>query len=404
MRDVMIAQPVYAAGVQVNGVATDVIYEGTEHGDFYALAAATGKLVWHRTLGEVETTCSDMPDRDFGVGSTAALDRASDSLYVAGGDGMVYSLNLATGADRTGWPVANVFTPSQEHVYGGILFDPIGKIYVTTASHCDIAPYHGKIAEIDVRTHRVSKSFFPASTAFNGGGIWGPGGVSQDSSNGHIFVATGNALTDPENYLYSDGVVELTNSLAALGHNSPPLSGGDVDFGATPLLYQAAGCPAQLVAKNKSGVMFVYKRGAISAGPAQSLQISDTHGHDFNGIPAFSPVTNTVYVTNDDESSSGIYKHGLVALKVQSDCTLKLAWQSVAGPASASVSPPSVANGVVYYGDGLGKQLLAYNAATGKKLWDSGGTISGDIFAAPTVADGKVFGASWDNRIYAFGP
>src|SRR5437868_8218469 len=47
--DVMIAQPVVAAGVNVplRG-ARNVLYEGTEHGDFYALDAATGQILWHK--------------------------------------------------------------------------------------------------------------------------------------------------------------------------------------------------------------------------------------------------------------------------------------------------------------------------------------------------------------------
>src|SRR2546430_4389906 len=44
--DVMIAQPVQAAAVNVNGVATDVVYEGTEHGDFYAIRASNGHVLW----------------------------------------------------------------------------------------------------------------------------------------------------------------------------------------------------------------------------------------------------------------------------------------------------------------------------------------------------------------------
>ena len=39
--------------------------------------------------------------------------------------------------------------------------------------------------------------------------------MSIDPSNGHVFVATGNALTNPESYRYSEDVVELSPALKA---------------------------------------------------------------------------------------------------------------------------------------------------------------------------------------------
>jgi outer membrane protein assembly factor BamB len=283
-----------------------------------------------------------------------------------------------------------------------------GKLYVTVASHCDRAPYYGDTVEIDV-THRLIVSrFYPAgppSRGISGGGIWGYGGAAVDTTNGHVFVATGNALTTPENYLYADSVVELSGSLQVLGWNTPSLVGSDVDFGATPILFRPAGCPVQLVAaKNKSGVLFVYTEGALSSGYRQRLQIASVNDWRFNGLPAWDPVTNMLYIGNSSDSSSGTFLHGMVALKAAANCTLSLAWQQPVGPSPASASSPTVANGVVFYGDGGGKREFAFNAATGSQLWNSGSTITGALYAAPMVVNGELFLASWDHRVYAFGP
>jgi outer membrane protein assembly factor BamB len=86
----------------------------------------------------------------------------------------------------------------------------------------------------------------------------------------------------------------------------------------------------------------------------------------------------------------------------RSDCSLSLAWQQAVGLNKTSVSSPSVANGVVYYGDGPGDQVFAFDAATGAQLWDSGATIGGFIFAAPTVVNGQLLVPSWDDHLYAF--
>jgi outer membrane protein assembly factor BamB len=399
---VSIAQPAFASGVIVNSQPNDVVYEGSEHGHLVALNAATGGVIWDRDLGSVDTNCSDMPDTIFGVSGTPTIDRATNRLYETGGDGQVYALDLSTGVTAAGWPVAVTTDPTHEHVYAGITLSN-GKLYVATASYCDITPYHGHVVEIDIASHSRVASWFVVGRTVNGGGIWGPGGVSLDTATGHVFAATGNALTNPEHYRGAEKVVELSSSLKPLGGNYPGLTGGDVDFGATPILYQAPGCPAQVTAKNKSGVLVTYTRGSLSSGPTQRLQVGNVSDWQFNGIPAWSPVTNTIYIGNSSDSSP--YVEGMVALKVQGDCTLSLSWQngvSDPGPWS-SVSPPSVANGVVYYGNGVGNKAWAFDATTGTKLWDSGSTITGPIFAAPTVINGMVFVASWDHKLHAFG-
>lgn len=400
---VTITQPVIASNVLIAGTMVNVLYAGSEHGDFYALNADTGQLIWHRNLGSVTTGCSDMPDNIFGVGGTATFDRSADAVYVAGGNGNIYALTMETGADLVGWPVVGVFNPSQLSVYGGLTLTATHRLYVTTASHCDIPPYRGMTADVDIARRKVVAKFFPSGSV-TGGGIWGPGGASVDPSTGHVFVATGNAQTTPENFRYSDAVVELGASLSVLGFNKPQLSGGDVDFGATPILYQAPACPAQLAAKNKSGVLFVYSRGHLSSGPTQRLQIADVNHWLFNGIPAYSPVSKMLYVSNSSDSSAGTYRHGLVALSVLPDCTLGLAWQATVGLNLTSVSPPTVANGVVYFGDGPANTMFAFDAQTGLPLWNSGSTIAGPIFAAPSVVNGKLYVGAWDHNLYAFGP
>jgi outer membrane protein assembly factor BamB len=148
----------------------------------------------------------------------------------------------------------------------------------------------------------------------------------------------------------------------------------------------------------------LYRRGHLNAGYEQRLQIANVGDGQFNGIPAFSPVTNLVYIGNSSDSNAGTYNHGMVALKTGSDCTLSLAWQQTVGPNYVSVSPPTVAGGVVFYGDGIGNTERAFDAATGTPLWTSGSTITGPLFAAPTVVNGQLLVPSWDHRLYAFVP
>jgi outer membrane protein assembly factor BamB len=399
----MNAQPVEAADVNVNGTPTNIVYEGTNGGWFYAINATDGSLIWRRYLGSLRYTCPDSPTGVYGIGGAAAIS------FTAPGTGVVYvqtvgsahSLDLATGAEEPGWPVSDVLMPRQDVPYGGVTLSG-DLLYTTTSSECDQPINRGGIETINVATHSVVSTFFPALGHF-GGGIWGPAGVSVEPSNGHVFAATANANGRLQNWGYSDAVVELTSGLQVLGYNSPPPPPlfSDDDFGTTPILFQPEGCPYTLVAsKRKDGNLYVSAEGDLDH-VLQTLQIASPLDSQFNGIPAWDPETQMLYIGNSSDSAT--YSHGMVALQAHSDCSLSLAWQHPAGANLTSVSPPTVAGGVVYYGDGPGGTEYAFDAATGAELWNSGATISFGTFATPMVANGELFVPSWNNHLYAFG-
>lgn len=67
--------------------------------------------------------------------------------------------------------------------------------------------------------------------------------------------------------------------------------------------------------------------------------------------PVYSPATNLLYVTDTGPGVTGI-NAGLVALSVQSDCSLKVAWSDIVGSAISNSpnSTPTLANGVCMSG------------------------------------------------------
>ncbi len=164
---------------------------------------------------------------------------------------------------------------------------------------------------------------------------------------------------------------------------------------------------------NKSGVLFVSKRDSadIKAGPLQILEVTQTSDTgDFIGIPVYDPVANQLYFGSPKTDNTGHYSHGLLAFKVQGDCTLSLAWQKAIGldsidpnvaGAGNPVIPAVVANGVVYYSTGIASSAYAYNSA-GNHLWDSGTQSQGGIFAAPTVVNGMLLIADINGNLTAF--
>ena len=407
------AQAVVATNVAVkphgnkSATAMTLVYVGTEGGTFYALGADTGQTIWHKSLGMQSTSCGDLPSGQFGITGTATFVRSTNRIYVADGLDRVHALDMSSGQEAAGWPVTVATTPSQDHMYGGLTYNAANQLlYAETASICDTSPWHGRIVAISTASASIVATFYPAGP-YSGAGIWGMGGASIDTATNDVYVATGNDIVAPapsQSSAYGDAVVQLNANLGVLAFNTAPISEPDQDFGATPILFQLPGCPAQVSAKNKDGVLFTWNRDSISSGPVQALQLANASSDGaFIGVPAYSPAADLLYVGNPNDF--GNFSHGLVALQGQGACSgFTLGWKAAVGPSTTSNDneAPTVANGVVYFTDGLGHQVFAFSAASGAMLWNSGATISGNVFAAPT-ADGRVYIGSWDHKLYAFG-
>jgi outer membrane protein assembly factor BamB len=274
-----------------------------------------------------------------------------------------------------------------------------GLLYVPTAGNCDIPPYRGRVVAIDTATGKRRTTWYVnGRNGPGGGGIWAWGGVS--AAGGSIFAATGNSLTESEHAPNSERIVRLTPDLDVRASHYPGLPGGDADFGSTPLPYQAKGCRPQLAAGNKYGDFFVYERKRIGHGPVQRIHLGGSGNGDEGllGVAAFWKARRLLYVANPHET--GRYKPGMLAFRVTKRCRLALEWQ--AKRPGKLTSSPTLANGVLYYGEGKNDKLVAFDALTGRRLWTSGSAYSGAVWNAPAVVNGAVYAGSWDEHLRAF--
>jgi outer membrane protein assembly factor BamB len=408
LTSVSAAQPTYAAGVTIGGAVHDVLFVADEHGQVQALDTTDGHVLWHRSFGSQTTTCRDMPDSIFGVSGAPVLVPSTNTAFVAGGDDRVYAIELRTGQNKPSHTPIAIGDPTVDHVYGGLTrFGDT--LFATTASYCDQGNYFGRVVAIGIAHWQQLATWMVVDPAQNpgqhGGGVWGAGGVSVDSAGPAVYAATGNGLPS-ETAGYSERVVRLDPTLHVQSSNYAGFTGVDVDYGSTPVLFQPPGCPRLLVAENKSGQLVVYDRDNLAAGPWQTIGVATSTKSMFVGDAAYSSADNMVYVSNPIGSADGVYTNGMNAFSIGADCRLSKAWQHQLGTARAKgvVSPPTVADGVVYEGDGLDHTVVALDSRTGAVLWTSGSTITGAVFAAPTVVDGHVFAVAWDDTVYAFGP
>jgi outer membrane protein assembly factor BamB len=389
--------PILASGLDVNGTTKDVIYVGSEHGVLFAVTTE-GQIIWYRYLGaNTRPDCMSTIDGVHGVSASAVFDRARNRVYAADGNGKVWALNPTTGAVVPGWPI----TYSADGLHDIVESAPtlIGNhLYVETASYCDVGPYRGRVLDINPDTNAIAHTWFVNLTLSQGGSVWGWGGASVDAANGDVYVATGNAITPPENQPYADSVVRLSSDLTVKAFHSPAPMIADDDFGTTPTLFRKSGCPPQLVVEQKNGSLYLYDRDAITTGYRQRIQFGQP---DLIGVAAYSTRSKMIYVVNGKGSADGTYIPGLAAFNLDADCKLALAWQT---PASVSIgTTPTVANGVVYYAGGFRGTIHALDAVNGTELWNSGTTITGAVLAAPIVVNGRLYAAGYDNYLHAWG-
>jgi hypothetical protein len=276
-----------------------------------------------------------------------------------------------------------------------------GRVYVETAGICDAPPYHGQVDSVDPGSRSIKR--WLATRAGSGGGIWGWGGVAADPRAHALYAATGNSVAPPgEHDEYGERVVRLTLGLRMRASNHPTLPAtGDADFGATPLLYQAAGCPRQLAVGNKFGNFYVYDRDHIGAGPVQQISLG---GSKFGqsallGIGAYLPSERLLYVANPQRR--GRFLAGMLAFRVAHDCRLALRWQ--APEPAGSITDPTIAGGVVFYGTGASGRVIGVDARTGKRRWvSSARSVRGAVLNAPSVVNGTCYVGSWDGRLHEF--
>jgi outer membrane protein assembly factor BamB len=408
------AQPLFVGAAPIGSTSSDALIVATGGNSIYALSASTGTTLWKRNFGVQSSNCA-IPG-GFGITGAPLVDRGSGTIYTVSDDGQFHAILLGDGSDKFA-PLNLISGPSTNKVWGGI--NKVGNsVYVTSASDgCDTRPWRGQVYQIDVSsTPKLLKAFVvvPGIAAPNGGGgIWGYGGVALDPSNGQVYAATGADSNVPEGYTpFADRAIALDANLNMLGSFGPPEPGTfpctgepcDLDFGATPVVFQPPSCPTMAAVGNKNGNLYLFKGTELAASlpPFQTLTINqdnDSLGSGgVGGVPAYWSSGNMLFVTDAGPGMNGV-RAGVVGLNITPSCTLQVVWSDTLGGSGSPNSTPTVANGVVLVGEGLTGQVHAYDALTGTELWNSGNTAysAAATYAAPIVAQGNVYVGSWSN-------
>lgn len=206
---------------------------------------------------------------NMGIVGTPVIDSSTNTLYVVSRSvtktgtpvfvQYLHAIDISTGIERQGSPVYITatypgngggtlngtisFDQQKQNQRPGLLLSN-GIVYIEWASHCDWGPYHGWIIGYDAVTLE-QKYIYNVTPEGGSAGIWMSGQPPAVDENGNLFVTTGNGTTgynsDPNDTLNrGNSLIKLSPDLKPLDFFTPSnyqyLNANDRDFGCNGVL------------------------------------------------------------------------------------------------------------------------------------------------------------------------
>jgi polyvinyl alcohol dehydrogenase (cytochrome) len=396
------AGAISAEPIEVNGVAYYGSWDGYEH----AVDAATGTQLWSAYLGQ--TTDTNCTPPTVGVASTASAGiitvngTATQAVFVGGGDGNFYALNASTGAVI--WKTS-LGTPPDYFLWSSPLFYN-GSIYEGIASFGDCPLIRGGIVQLDAATGTIQNTLYTVPAGCTGASVWGS--PTADTATGDIYFGTGNAASCSGRDPLAVAVVQTDSSLNLLSSWQIPSSqqpNKDSDFGSTPTLFDAtkSGTVHQMVGlQNKNGIYYAFDRSAIASGPRWQRRMSVGGACPQCGKADISPSAydgHHLFVGSENTAIGGVTCAG--SIRELRPSTGRAVWADClqSGPVLGAVT---AVPGVAFVG--AGNTVYGVGTSTGAILWSHVDTNRGsDFWGATAISNGQVYVGNQDGNLYAFG-
>ncbi|MGN6601185.1 MAG: hypothetical protein ACTHK8_01975 [Ginsengibacter sp.] len=395
---------------------------------------------------------------NMGIAGTPVIDANSKTMYfvarsVSNQNFVEYfhAIDIMTGADKPGSPVKiaatypgggdgsvnNVlsFDAQKENQRQGLTLLN-GIVYVTFAGHCDWAPYHGWILGYDAKSLQ-QKIVFNTTPEGSDGGIWESGmGLATDNE-GNIYAAVGNGTVgvkgDPTNLINrGESALKLVpsgNTLQVISYFTPNnfqyLEDYDYDYGSMGAMLIPNS--DYFLTGGKDGNLYLLDKDNMG-------DYSPTANHNWQMIslganamlhaqPAYYKGKNGEYIyvwTENDQLRAFPFDRNTNRLDVANQKV-----SSISGPTgesgadiSTSSNADSSGSGIVwasYPFTGNANQLTqpgilrAFDAEdVTKELWNNHLNPDDDAgnfakFCSPTIANGKVYLATFSNQLVVYG-
>lgn len=461
------AQPLYLEHVRVGGKAyRNVVFLATEHNSVYAFDADDPKAsepLWHVNFGPTVPNhdldggpwgiyTDILPE--IGITSTPVIDLATNSIFVVAKnkvDGKysqsLHVLDIATGAERKGSPIlinptipgtgdgaANGVVPfdSLKELQRAALLLVNGVVYIGFASHADFPPFHGWVLGYDAKTLALRYTF---NTSPNGAGngIWQSGGGLSADAKGDVFAVTGNGTFDADTGGpdYGNTVLRLHPTPKALvvtdwftPYNQTELTAGDHDLGSSCPLY----IPEldRIIVGGKGKVLYLLdstKFGHYNeSGDTQIPQNFQAAGGHIHGAPIYwnGQAGPRIYLWSEyDHLKEYSFKDGLLTTTPTTQSADTVPDGMPGGFLTISADGDKTGSAIVWasrpFLEDANRQTVAgvfqaFDAEDlSKVLWSSEDDPDRDRvgsfakFNPPTVANGKVYLATFSGELAVYG-
>ena len=449
----VVAQPLIATGVNIDGSTKNVLIIATEHDSVYAFDADSKQAAfWHVSFidpahgittfpvgSELDFACCFNPE--IGITGTPAIDPNSGSIYVVAHTlengthvQKLHALDIRNGSEKSGSPVvieASVPGSTSDAVNGSIAFNPgiqnqrpglllaNGLVYIAWGSHNDRTPYHGWVMAYKADTLQRVGVFvttpdgLPGTgriTESGGSGIWMSGGGPAADSSGNVYVSIGNgAMTaDKGGKSFSNALLKFgasNNSLNLADYFEPydalDQNLGDMDLGsgAAVVIDQSGPVPHLVVSTGKNGTIYSLNRdnmGKFHVGDdSHAVQtVPNALAQYVRSSPAY--WNGTFYVSSlNDHLKAFRFNDGRLPNSPTSQTNMTFPFP---GP-TPTISSNGTSNGIVWAMQHSGGPvtLFAFTADLSTVLYNSNQAGSrdqgppGTRFTVPVVINGKVY-------------
>jgi len=295
------AEPLYVAQQTITGRGVhNVVYVATENNSVYAIDAAKGTILWHRTFGTpVPYTYKDNDDNVYpvmGILSTPVIDLTLGNLYFVtdtyNGKTDIFTLHAISLASGTATMKAVTIQVSatlsdgsewklnpKHHIQRPGLLEANGAIYVSFGSTGDEEPAQSRgvivsynAAMLTQLSSNVTNTLRDTNAPFYLSSIWQSGYAPAADSNGDVYFSTGNSNpvtpSYSANFNHPNSVVHLSGDLSTLLDSFTPsnyfaLDQQDLDLGAGATILlpdQPGSIPHFAFAGGKDGRSFLLNR------------------------------------------------------------------------------------------------------------------------------------------------
>ncbi len=395
----------------------------------------------------------------FGIVGTPVIDPVAGTMFLVARTKEItatstnyvqrlHALDITTGAERANSPViiAATFPGSAPDGSGGVVtFSPYmqnqraglalvdGIIYIAWTSHCDWSPYHGWVMAYD-SVSLLQRAVYNDTANGSQGGIWMSGQAPAADTNGNIYLTTANGDADTtgtanrsQSFLkLSLSGTNLTVASWFTPFNYGNLNDGDLDLGSGGVLLIPG--TSLLFSGGKGGVIYLVNKdnmgGLGATADTNIVQSFPVTTDELHGGPVWwdGPDGSYAYVW-----PASVYLQqyrfdpdaGLFELPIYAQDPTIAAQGEPGGILAISANGSNAGSGIVWaYVQLVGDAnqvvrpgiLHAYDAQNvTNELWNSEQLSVRDRvgnfakFVPPTVANGKVYIATFSGQLNVYG-